>query len=73
MARKLICQWRLTKAEPWGLMVWFDPSTEVVRLYELEPSTESGVYEVDEGDDPESNSDLNPPSKQQFLQEELPW
>ena len=51
MARKLICQWRVSSALPSGLQVWFDPKTETVRLYELEPTTESGVLEVSETDD----------------------
>jgi len=70
--RKVICQWRVAKAEPSGLMVWFDPDTELVRLYELEHPETSGVEGFSEGDDyevfpPESESD-----KQMFFNEELP-
>ena len=67
MARKLIRQWRLAKAEPSGLMVWFDPASELVRLYdlvgELEPPKDSGVDSFSEKDEPgeycPSHSELN--------------
>ena len=36
--RKPIRSWRVSKAEPSGLQVWFDPVKEFVRLYALEPS-----------------------------------
>ena len=51
MARKLLCCWRVSKAEPSGLQVWFDPELEEVRIYELEPRSENGVGEdLEEGD-----------------------
>ena len=63
MARKLIRQWRVSKAEPSGLMIWFDPSRELVRLYELDPREDPGVHEVLEGDDrtdsPEDERKIN--------------
>ncbi len=52
MARKPIRAWRVVEAQPHGLMVWFDPRTEFVRLFELkEPPIESGVGDLCEGDD----------------------
>jgi len=67
-----IRMWRVSRAEPYGLHVWFDPDTEVVRLFEfdpLEPRPKTGVYEVCERDDLDDSHS----SKQQFLQEELPF
>ena len=52
MAKRLVLRsWRVVTAEPSGSFVWFDPEREEVRLYALEPPTESGVLEVSEGDD----------------------
>ena len=51
MARKLICQWRVSPALPSGLQVWFDPKTETIRLYELEPEQLRGVADALESDD----------------------
>ena len=51
MARKLICQWRVSRAAPSGLQIWFDPELETVRLYELEPEQMRGVADALEGDD----------------------
>ena len=50
MARKLIRQWRVSKAEPSGLQVWFDPEVETVRLFSLDPLEKRGVDEIPEGD-----------------------
>ena len=47
----MLCSWRVSKAEPSGLQVWFDPETEVVKLYALEPHAMRGVLEFGEGDD----------------------
>jgi len=47
----MICQWRISKAEPSGLHLWFDPMTEFPRLFELEPSLRRGVVSTTEGDD----------------------
>ncbi len=46
--------WRMMEAEPSGCMIWFDPSSEVVRLYRISPpsdsdSVPSGAPELDEG------------------------
>ena len=71
MARKLICQWRVSKAERSGLQVWFDPDTEVVRLYSLEPHREGGVADALEGDDQEDPGE--PSSSDNELGLELPF
>jgi len=47
----LINQWRVSKAEPSGLHLWFDPMVEFPRLYALEPSLRRGVVSTMEGDD----------------------
>ena len=52
--RKPIKQWRIMKAEPSGLLLWFDPMTEFPRLYELEPSLREGVDPLVRGGDTES-------------------
>jgi len=49
--RKTISQWRVMKAEPNGLLLWFDPMVEFPRLFELEPSLRSGVDDCTRGDD----------------------
>jgi len=43
--------WRVTRADPKGLHLWFDPDIEFPRLYELEPRPEDGVAIANEGDD----------------------
>ncbi len=45
-ARKVIRMWRVSRAEPKGLHLWFDPETEFPRLYELLPSDGSVAPEV---------------------------
>ena len=71
--RKPIRLWRVERADPFGLHLWFDPATEFPRLYELEPPTESGVQEVGDVDDHLEISQEGVQDKQQFLQEELPF
>ena len=40
----MIRNWRVMRAEPSGLVVWFDPSRESLRLYEgMELPKEGGV------------------------------
>ena len=56
----MICQWRVSKAEPSGLQVWFDPNTEQLKLYELEPDQKGRVDEVREGDATEDQRGLFP-------------
>ncbi len=50
---KVICNWRVCAAEPSGLLVWFDPARERVRLYELPHSDgvvdPEDITEVDVG------------------------
>jgi len=47
--RKEIKAWRMMQAEPFGLLMWFDPNTERPRLYELEPGdSEEGTLVVRE-------------------------
>ena len=62
----------MSRAEPFGLHLWFDPDTEFPRLYELEPGAERGVPAVREVDDWSGQSDPDQ-SKQLFHQEELPF
>ncbi len=72
MARKLICQWRVSRALPSGLQIWFDPKTETVKLFELEPRPEGGVADALEGDDQEDSG--RPSSSNNELPEgELPF
>ena len=70
--RKLICQWRVSRALPSGLQVWFDPSTETIKLFELEPHPPGGVADALEGDErdeiPESSS-----SNDEIGQSDLPF
>ncbi len=53
MLEKVVCNWRVFEAQPSGLMLWFDPSCEVVRLYRLPPPDGEEVgdeaLELDEG------------------------
>ena len=58
--RKLICQWRVSRALPSGLQVWFDPELETIKLYALDPEEARGVADALEGDD--SNRDSSDPS-----------
>ncbi len=73
MKRLMIRQWRVSKAEPSGLQVWFDPATEFVRLFELEPSAKAGVEGYREGDDDEASSHVSESSNGVFIQEDLPF
>ena len=49
--RKVLRSWRVTEASPSGAYVWFDPSRETIRLYELEPPPDRGVAIACEGGD----------------------
>ncbi len=35
MIEMIIRQWRVSRAEPSGQMLWFDPSCEAVKLYRI--------------------------------------
>ena len=68
MARKLICQWRVSRALPSGLQVWFDPEHETIKLYELEPLPEGGVtvgHERSAPTDPDDSNIKSPPGVDQ--------
>ena len=67
-----IRMWRVSRAAPFGLHVWFDPDTEFPRLYELEPHSKSGVPEVSEVDDCTVENESQQRSLL-FHQEELPF
>ena len=71
--RKLICQWRVSRASPSGLQVWFDPRTETIRLYSVEPPGTPGVEDFGEGDDSNEKSAPDPSDEQVFVQEDLPF
>ena len=44
MVEKMVCAWRVSRALPSGMQVWFDPETEVVKLYRLPlTSDQAGV------------------------------
>ena len=58
MSRLPIRGWRVCAADPSGLMIWFDPDTELVKLYDRpeservrDPLSDSGVCEDLEGGD----------------------
>ena len=53
--RKQIRQWRVSRALPSGLQVWFDPEVETIKLFALEPSPEARVADALEGDDQEGS------------------
>ena len=57
MGRKLICQWRVSRALPSGLQIWFDSELETVRLYELDPPEIPGVADALEGDEQTASPD----------------
>ena len=70
-----ICQWRVCQAQPSGLLVWFDPETEVVRLYArdpMEPSEGSGVVASSERDDPDEYCSSHIELNQILMFEDLP-
>ncbi len=74
MAKRLpIRMWRVSRAEPFGLHVWFDPDTEFPRLYELEPQPKDGVQEYTRGDDLSCSGENLDQKKTLFHQEELPF
>jgi len=74
MAMKLIRQWRVSQGEPFGLHVWFDPKTEVLRLYEItDPPENPGVDDVSEGDDYESPENDEVKETEVFRQGDLPF
>jgi len=59
-AKRIVLRtWRVVKAEPSGLFVWYDPAREAVELYEQEPLKDEGVLEFSEGDDSKDQYDLN--------------
>ena len=53
--RILLRSWRIMEAEPYGLMMWFDPLRERPELYTLEPGQDSGVDEFREGNEPDES------------------
>ena len=68
MIEKTILGWRICKAEPSGLLVWFDPELEEVKLFLLEePRTRSGVpdgpevdYDASDVDEDQVNHEFEP-------------
>ncbi len=58
--KKILSNWRVIRAEPSGLFVWFDPDRESVELYELEPSPEERVDERHERGDSDGQLELLP-------------
>jgi len=52
--KKPVKAWRIMKAEPFGLLVWFDPSTERPEIHSSEPLENPGVLVCCEGDDQRS-------------------
>jgi len=71
-AKELVVRrWRFQEAKPSGLHVWFDPTREVVRLFELEPGTEDRVPVVGERDDWDSPDDRL--DVEQVVEDDLPF
>jgi len=52
----IIRTWRVTRGIPSGSHVWFDPSTEYVRIYRRPPSDSDEVDDSHEGVDMEGRS-----------------
>ena len=51
----LVRAWRVTRGEPSGSHLWFDPSTEFVRLFRLPPPDgEDGLSELEVAEGGES-------------------
>jgi len=51
--RGQLLAWRVVPADPYGLMVWFDPSRETVEIVPLDPPVDPGVPAVYARDDPD--------------------
>ena len=51
LERIVLRSWRVSKADPSGCTVWFDPSREQLQLYALDPPKDEGVADALEGDD----------------------
>ena len=53
MAEIAVRNWRITRAEPDGAHVWFDPTREAIQLYRLLPHdgevVDSSFVDVDGG------------------------
>ena len=65
--------WRVSTGEPSGLHIWFDPETEVVRLYSREPQPEDGVGVGREGSDPDDLYEDFPSKSLPGVQGDLPF
>ena len=73
MAKELVIRkWRM-ESVPDGCWLFFDPSREDVRLYELEPRAETGVLEVSEGDDQIGIFDEVKSSNNEIVEDDLPF
>ena len=59
--RRQIRAWRVVTAgdQHGGLLVYFDPTRERLRLYELDPKERQGVRETCERDEPEDSMFLH--------------
>jgi len=65
-----IAQWRVTKADPSGLTLWFDPMTEFPRLFDLEQSLRTrGITFRESGAAPEYD-DIAAYQQINFLEED---
>ena len=72
LSRVKIRMWRMSRPEKGpGMFVWFDPTREELRIYEMEPPKDSGVEDFSDGDDQDSLADAPESSKHQFPQGEL--
>jgi len=54
-----IRQWRMALGQPYGMLIWFDQTKELVRLYEREPRENPGVVAFCEGDDTKHGDQMN--------------
>jgi len=68
-----IRMWRVSRAEPFGLHLWFDPEVEFPRLFTLEPEQKARVLAFNEEDDYESDPDDCNQDQLLLLEEELPF
>ena len=73
MAKELIIrQWRMESVAD-GCWLFFDPVRETVRLFEAEPLEIEGVADALEGDDQRGLFDSEESSKNELVEDELPF
>ena len=71
-----IFMWRISRAEPFGLHLWFDPACEVVSIRPLTDEEKSVTLDMPISVSASLDEDhigANPSSQLLFHQEELPF